>query len=89
MNRTDGSLSKRLRNAALERARLDGELVDSYVLDADGVIDLRVLDDDAVAAPASQPAAVLGQIRGHFGDAAEVDDLYVNQEWTKRRWPFS
>lgn len=40
------SLSKRLREAALERARKDGQRVDDYVLEPDGVIDLRAIEQE-------------------------------------------
>ncbi len=83
------SLSRRLRDAALERARHDGELVDSYVLDADGVLDLRTLDDDRVIAPATQPAAALARTLGRLGDAGEVSDLYnepnVHRPWSRTK----
>ena len=80
------SLSRRLRDAALERARHDGELVDSFVLDADGVIDLRTLDDDRVIAPSTQPAAALARTLGRLGDAGEVSDLYAEPKRVNRPW---
>ena len=42
------SLSERLRQAALERARRSGEVVeDDYIIEQDGVIDLRRMTHEA------------------------------------------
>lgn len=82
------SLSERLREAALERARLEGQVVDSYVLDSEGVIDLRELEQEPAGTSVTQPAAALAETRGMIGEAAEVGDLY-DETFGARRWPFA
>ena len=44
------SLSERLRQAALERARRSGQKVDDYVLEPTGVIDLREMERETASA---------------------------------------
>ena len=57
------SLSKRLRDAALERARRDGHQVDDYVLEPDGVIDLRAIRNEPDPPRPSGLSAALANVR--------------------------
>ncbi|MEM7139946.1 MAG: hypothetical protein AAF548_02875 [Actinomycetota bacterium] len=88
MDRPKEPLAWRLQNAALERTQGDSELVDDVVLESDGVIDLRAFDVERRKAGASvaDPAAALAGIRGRFGDAADVSDLYDRSEDPQPRW---
>ena len=85
----DETLSKRLRSAALHRTRHESERVDDFVLDADGVIDLRRLDDPEDARSVASPPAALRATRGRLGDAGDVAGLYDDSEpeggWLRRR----
>jgi hypothetical protein len=80
------SLARRLRYAAIDRTRSGSERVDDFVLDADGVIDLRELDRADGEMSIAAPAAALATIRGRLGDAAEVSDLYDESEPKQPRW---
>jgi hypothetical protein len=80
------SLARRLRYAAIDRTRTGSERVDDFVLDADGVIDLREFDRSDGAMSIAAPAAALAAIRGRLGDAAEVSDLYDESEPKRSRW---
>jgi hypothetical protein len=86
MEKSSEPLARRLRYAALERTRGGSERVDDYVLDADGVIDLRELDRVDGDVSIASPAAALASIRGRLGDAAEVSELYDESEPEQRRW---
>lgn len=57
------SLSKRLRDAALERARREGHQVDDYVLEPDGVIDLRAIRNEPDPPRPSGLSAALANVR--------------------------
>lgn len=78
------TLSNRLRLAALTRAEHGGRVVGTYVIDKDGVIDLRALEDRGPANRASDPASLL-EIAGLFGDAADVSALYDDPTERGRR----
>lgn len=81
-------LAWRLRDAALQRTDAASERVDDFVLDEDGVIDLRALDVERQrgAISVADPAPILATMRGKFGDAAEVSDLYDTAEEPSPRW---
>jgi hypothetical protein len=80
------SLARRLRYAAVDRTQTGSERVDDFVLDADGVIDLREFDRADADMSIAAPAAALAAIRGRLGDAAEVSDLYDESEPKRSRW---
>lgn len=63
------SLSKRLREAALERARRDGQRVDDYVLEPDGVIDLRALEREPEPPRPPALSQALADIRAREDDS--------------------
>ncbi|MDW3220575.1 MAG: hypothetical protein R8F63_18360 [Acidimicrobiales bacterium] len=88
MNQPTEPLAWRLRNAAIERTRTASERVDDVVLDEDGVVDLRALEVERSTGGASvaDPAPILATMRGQFGDAAEVADLYDQSEDPAPRW---
>lgn len=88
MDQSKEPLAWRLRNAAIERTNTDAERVDDYVLDEDGVIDLRALEveRDRAGASVADPAPILATMRGKFGDAGEVSDLYDTSERPEPRW---
>lgn len=69
------TLTNRLRLAALARAERGGRVVGTYVIDDEGVIDLRALEDRGPNTRASDLAS-LGAIAGQFGDAGDVTSLY-------------
>ncbi len=73
------SLSKRLRDAEIERSRLCGYVIDSCVLGPDGVIDLRALDDSGAEWPSTRPAAALADTIGGFDNDIDVSDLYCER----------
>jgi hypothetical protein len=70
------TLTNRLRLAALARAEHGGRVVGTYVIDDEGVIDLRALEDRGPNTRASD-LAPLTEIAGRFGDAGDVTSLYV------------
>jgi len=86
MEQSDEPLARRLRYAALDRTRTESERVDDFVLDADGVIDLRDFDRADGETSIATPAAALASIRGQLGSAAEVSDLYDESEPERPRW---
>ena len=86
IHQTNEPLSNKLRLAALDRTITDSERVDDFVLDADGVIDLRQLEQDPFVGSIADPAASLATLRGRLGDAAEVSELYDESELSKPRW---
>ncbi len=73
------SLSERLRDAAIERSRRRGYVIDSCVLGPDGVIDLRALDDSGVERPSARLAAALAGTIGGFDHDIDVSDLYCDR----------
>lgn len=79
-------LAHRLRSAAIDRTATDSARVDDFVLDADGVIDLRDLERDPTGSSVADPAKALATIRGQLGDAHEVSDLYDESEPEPSRW---
>lgn len=79
-------LAHRLRNAAFDRTTPNAERVDDFVLDADGVIDLRDLDRDPAGTSVADPAKALATIRGQLGDAHEISNLYDESEPERPRW---
>ncbi|MEZ5247010.1 MAG: hypothetical protein R2707_18110 [Acidimicrobiales bacterium] len=87
-DQTNEPLAHRLRNAAIERTTTDAERVDDFVLDKDGVLDLREFERDTLGASVADPAKALATIRGQLGDAHEVSDLYDESEPEPSRWPF-
>ena len=86
MDQINEPLARRLRNAAIDRTTTEAERVDDFVLDADGVIDLRDLDRDRLGTSVADPAKALATIRGQLGDAHEVSDLYDESEPERPRW---
>jgi hypothetical protein len=86
MDQANQPLSRRLRDAAIERTATESERVDDFVLDRDGVIDLRELDRDELGASIADPAKALATIRGRLGDAHEVSGLYDESEPPRSRW---
>jgi len=70
------SLSQHLRDAAIERARRYGDIIDSCVLGPDGVVDLRVIDDSSVEAPSTQPASALSHTAGGFENVNDINELF-------------
>lgn len=80
------TLTDQLRLAALARAEQGGRIVDTYVIDDDGVIDLRSLVDRQPVSRASEPVP-LGEMAGLFGDAADVGELYSEEtEPSRQTW---
>ena len=86
MEQSNESLARRLKYAALDRTRTESERVDDFVLDADGVIDLRDFDPANGETSIATPASALASIRGQLGGAAEVSDLYDESESGRPRW---
>jgi hypothetical protein len=86
MDQSNEPLARRLHRAAIDRTVTDAERVDDFVLDADGVVDLREFDRDPAGASVADPARVLAMIRGQLGDAHEVSDLYDDSTPNKPRW---
>lgn len=81
-------LARRLRNAAIDRTTTDAERVDDFVLDENGVLDLRELAREDLGTSVADPAKALATIRGRLGDAHEVSDLYDESEPEPPRWRF-
>ena len=79
------TLTDRLRLAALERAEHGGRVVGTYVIDNDGVIDLRALEDRQPRSRASD-LAPLHDMAGRFEDAADVSHLYASEGERSRGW---
>ncbi|MEZ5165993.1 MAG: hypothetical protein R2695_05695 [Acidimicrobiales bacterium] len=88
MEQRDQPLSARLRDAAIERTGSRSARVDDYVLDDDGVIDLRRLERESGEVSIAAPAAALATIRGRLGDAHDVGSLYDDSTDERARWPF-
>lgn len=86
MEQPNEPLAHKLRNAAIDRTTTDAERVDSFVIDEDGVLDLRVLDRDSGRSSIADPARALATIRGQLGDAHEVSDLYDESEPQRSLW---
>jgi len=88
MNSSKEPLAWRLQTAAIERTRGESERVDDVMLDADGVIDLRALDVERERGGASvaDPAPILSSMRGQFGDAGNVGDLYDETDEPAPKW---
>ena len=85
MEQFDQPLANRLRNAALDRTHSGSEKVDEdFVLDPDGVIDLRELRANDDGRSIAAPAPVLATIRGQLGDAAEISELYDESDHVPR-----
>ncbi|MFQ5556541.1 MAG: hypothetical protein ACE5GB_03400 [Acidimicrobiales bacterium] len=61
-----------------------GDEVREYIIDHNGVIDLRRPDSGAPAKPASAPAD-LGDIAGRLGGAGDVTELYTPDEGVRSR----
>ena len=85
MEHANEPLARRLRDAAIDRTATDAERVDDFVLDKDGVLDLRELEHDALGTSAADPARALAAIKGQLGNAHEVSELYDDSE-PSRRW---
>jgi len=85
MEHANEPLARRLRDAAIDRTTVDAERVDDFVLDKDGVLDLRELEHDALGTSVADPAKALAMIKGQLGNAHEVSDLYDDSE-PSRRW---
>lgn len=86
MDQANEPLAHRLRNAAIARTTTEAERVDDFVLDKDGVLDLRTIERDAFGTSVADPAKALATIRGRLGDAHEVSDLYDESEPEPPRW---
>lgn len=86
MDKSNESLGRRLRHAAVERTDSESARVGDFVLDDDGVIDLRDFEDASADVSIAAPAAALATIRGQLGDAAEISDLYDESEGAPSRW---
>ncbi len=71
------SLSQHLRDAAIERARKYGDVIDSCVLGPDGVVDLRVIDDSSIEAPSTRPASALSHTAGGFDSSDDIYQLFA------------
>lgn len=81
------TLSERLRDAAVDRARRQGTVIDDVVLDENGVIDLRDASTHSqVGSSATEPASALAVTRGELHSAHDVSDLYATETETKARW---
>jgi hypothetical protein len=76
MDQPNEPLAHKLRNAAIDRSTTDAERVDDFVIDEDGVIDLRVLEGDPTGSSIADPAKALATIRGQLGGAHEISDHY-------------
>ena len=59
MEHANEPLARRLRDAAIDRTAVDAERVDDFVLDKDGVLDLRELEHDAPGTSVADPAKAL------------------------------
>lgn len=88
MNTHEPTLSSRLRAAAMERTRTTSAQVDDIVLDPDGVIDLRRLDEPEDSRSIATPPEALKATRGRLGDAGDVGHLYDDTAPAGRRWPW-
>ena len=77
------TLTHQLRLAALKRAEEGGRVVGTYVIDDEGVIDLRALEDRGPRSRASDLAS-LAYMAGMFEDAADVSDLYAPEQTHSR-----
>jgi hypothetical protein len=86
MDQPNEPLAHKLRNAAIDRTTTDAERVDDFVIDEEGVLDLRVLDRDPTGSSIADPAKALATIRGQLGDAHEIADLYDESEPERPRW---
>lgn len=86
MDQPNEPLAHKLRNAAIDRTTTDAERIDDFVIDEDGVLDLRVLDRDPTGSSIADPAKALATIRGQLGDAHEITDLYDESEPEPPRW---
>lgn len=86
MGQANGPLARRLRNAAIARTTTEAERVDDFVLDKDGVLDLRTIERDAFGTSVADPAKALATIRGRLGGAHEVSELYDESEPEPSRW---
>lgn len=86
MDQHNEPLARRLRDAAIDRAETNAERVDDFVIDNDGVLDLRDLDRDPLGTSIADPARALAAVRGRLGDAHEVSDLYDDEERPRPRW---
>ena len=78
------TLTGRLRDAALARAKRRGAAFDDFVLDETGVLDLRALDEAPPGERRASDPAALGEFAGKYGDTTTVIDLYA-EENEKRR----
>jgi hypothetical protein len=83
MNLMNRTLTNRLRVAALSRAKNGGQVVGTHVIDGDGVVDLRCLEDRRPFDRASD-LAPLSELVGRFDDVSDVGDLYA--VGSERRW---
>lgn len=86
MDQPNEPLAHKLRTAAIDRTTTDAERVDDFVLDEDGVLDLRALERDPTGSSIADPAKALATIRGQLGDAHEIADLYDESEPERPRW---
>jgi hypothetical protein len=80
------TLSDRLREAAVTRARARGDVVDDVVLDVDGVIDLTVEEPANPGGSITQPSAVLAFTRGQGVAEADMSDLYAPAMEDDKSW---
>ncbi len=80
------TLSDRLREAAVTRARACGDVVDDVVLDADGVIDLTVEEPPNPGGSITQPPAALAFTRGQVAADADMTDLYAPPIENDKSW---
>jgi hypothetical protein len=85
-DRINEPLGHRLRNAAIDRAATEAERIDDYVLDEDGVLDLREFERDPIGASVADPAKALAGIRGRLGNAHEGSEPYDESEAPRSRW---
>ncbi len=70
------SLSRQLREAAIERSLERGDDIDYCVIDLSGVIDLRELGDSGAERSSTLPAEALIGTLGGFEHETDVTDLY-------------
>ncbi len=78
------NLSKRLRQAAIERAAAQGDQFDGCILTTDGVIDLRVsafIDESEAATPSPPELPRIGPARIDRLYDRSSDSTIIRQRW--------
>ena len=81
------TLSERLRDAAVDRARLRGDVIDEVSIDETGVIDLRIEPDPTTLGTSTTTLSpALAATQGGLDSVHDVSDLYAPEHETRRGW---